>query len=152
MITFFYLSFEWDGILEWPYVGFSANSAIFKPSLGFNGNFIIDATTGIGKLFHFNDGYDLKFNMDMAMIHVPIKSFKSNEKAKLRMYICKMNDYLHSGGLCFEKPFVRWSQELSDVLNQKRVLSYFLKAYGRILYFVVFKESGIYLYRWNFWS
>ena len=149
------------GILEWPYVGFSASTSC-KPAFDFNGNFIIDATTGIGKIYKNcqipeckckNYDYDLKFNTDMAMIHIPrIITFKSDEKAKLRMYICKMNDYLQSGGLCFEKPFVRWSQELSDVLNQKSVTSYFLKASGRILYFVVFKESGIYLYKWNFWS
>ena len=88
----------------------------------------------------------------MAMIHVPIRSFKSEEETKLRMYICKMNDYLHYGGKFKKKPFARWSQELSDILNQKSVSSYFLKAFGRILYIVVIKENGIYLHKWNFWS
>ena len=85
----------------------------------------------------------------MAMIHVPIRSSNSEEETRLRMYIGKMNDYLHYGG---KKPFAIWSQELSDVLNQKSVSSYFLKAFGRILYIVVLKENGIYLHKWNFWS
>ena len=88
----------------------------------------------------------------MAMIHVPIRPFKSEAKTKLSMYFFKMDDYLQHGALRKKIPFVIRSQELSDILNQKSVSSCFLKAFGRILYFVVLKESGIYLYKWNFWS
>ena len=158
---YFYLEFDWDGILQWPYVGFF----LLEPSeqfLYFEGTFIIDATTGVGKLFDSeeknisNDDYDpidLKIHMDIAMIHFPKYQFhgptKSEEQA-LRFCFVELKKYLdyeleHEN---VRSLFVKYPDRFS--ITQYRSQIGFTN--GRILIVVLKDESGIFLAKLNFWS
>ena len=154
----FYIVFDYDGILKWPYVGFLIYG-LGKPELRIEGTFIIDATNGNGKLFeddridYYKIYYDLKIQMDIAMIHFPKSDSlyrpKSEEQA---LRFC----------------FVEWKNFLEFELEHKSLRSLFVKypdhysiipfrsqiefINGRILIVLLDDESGIYLAKLNFWS
>ena len=152
----FYIKFDWDGILEWPYVGFSVIT-LCKPYMPSPGTFIIDATTGVGKLFArpLFKWYDLKFHMDIAMIHIP-RSWEDEQESRMWMFFLKMNDFLsepyRKEHRTWRNVIVNYEKQYPNVFDLKSVRSKFLAAFGRILYMVVFEDSGIYLFNWNFWS
>ena len=127
--------------------------------LQFDGFYIIDATTGKGKVLKFVDifrdsiMYDLKIHMDIAMIHFP-------------------KPYSRHWPICEEQAlrfcFVEWKNFLDCELEHKSLRSLFVKypdhysiipfrsqikfTNGRILIVLLEDESGIYLAKLNFWS
>ena len=153
----FYIEFDYNGILKWPYVGFSTNG-LCKPYMPFDGTtFIVDATTGNGELFGDDSYdaiyYDLKIQMDIAMIHFPkTYSYRWQKSEEQALRFC----------------FVEWKNFLEFELEHKSLRSLFVKypdhysiipfrsqikfSNGRILIVLLKDKSGIYLAKLNFWS
>ena len=160
----FYIEFDYDGILKWPYVGFSTH-ALCKPFFGFDGTFIIDATTGKGKLCrdprdHYHCvvfrpfEYDLEFHMEIAMIHFVKNLYWGvhtvKEDQALRLCFVELDKYLdyeleHKS---VRNLFVKYP----DRFNITPYRSQIGFTNGRILIVILKDRSGIYLAKLNFWS
>ena len=156
--NYFYLEFVWDGILKWPYVGFNLHPLNYEPYVSFDGTFIIDATTGVGKLFDsherendYHPTIDIRIQMDIAMIHFQFHYLRKKDKKRaIKFCFVELNKYLDHE---LEHKSVRsLFVEYPDYFNITAIKSQIGFTNGKILILVLEDERGIYLAKLNFWS